>query len=309
MHITKWLRKENSGLFYTTLEHAKYEERAGHTITCREPHTGNILYGPDSPPDVHTIHSQVGIQAYHDGAPKLMLMHGEPLSSVANGVSLKAILDLAQHVDAFICLRQEEAEVWRTIKRTYVVPKGIDLELFAPATDPVEKLEGNPAVLYYENWRGQRNPLYPLIAMKLVWQQLPEARLHLYNCTDKKMHETFSALIKQCKLWPYVRSLMGQVTHAEVPALLNRADIVVSGLYPLYARGIEALGCGKAFIGAGYKEAGYPWQTEMSPEAMAATIIDCWGDYDKVNYRQWALDHHDEAESAKQRCAIYQRYL
>jgi len=216
---------------------------------------------------------------------------------------------MAPMIDAFICMRREEHAVWSTIKRTFVVPKGIDLEVFCPAPGPVERLEGEPAVLYYENWRGMRNPLYPIIAMKLVWQQLPKARLHLYNCTDAKMRACFDALIKQAKLWPFVRSLQGAVPANQVPALLRRADIVVSGLFPLYARGIEALGCGKAFLGAGYKEPGYPWQCDFSPESMAEEIINCHENYDKIDYREWAEGHHDEAESTKQRLEIYQRYL
>ena len=45
--------------------------------------------------DIHTIHSQINIRTYHDGKPKIMWMHGEPLSSVGNGISMKAIVDLA----------------------------------------------------------------------------------------------------------------------------------------------------------------------------------------------------------------------
>ena len=128
--------------------------------------------------------------------------------------------------------------------------------------------------------------------------------------TDKKMHDTFSALIKYAKLWPFVRTLSGPVAYDKVPLLLNRCDIVVSALYPLFARSVESLGCNKAFISAGYRIPGYPWTVpEYSPEAFAETIISCWENYDKCNYRQWAETHHDEAESSRQRCAIYEKYI
>jgi len=303
------MKREQSGLARTCLEHAKFEARLGHTVSIREP-SGALLFGPEVTPDLHTIHSQFAPESFHDHKPKIFVCHGEPLSSVANGISMRAVCDLAPIVDAFICMRREEAEIWSTIKRTYVVPKGVDEEIFYPMEGAIERLEGEPAVLIYENPRGSRNPLYPLIAMKLVWQKLPRARLHIFNMHDKKMHDTFSTLIKYAKLWPFVRTLSGPVAYDKVPLLLNRCDIVVSALYPLYARSLEALACGKAFISAGYNEPGYPWTVaEYSPEAFAETIIACWTDYQKVNYRQWALEHHSAAESSRQMCAIYEKYL
>lgn len=310
MKILKWMRREQSGLMRTTLEHAKYEARCGHNVAIREPQ-GQLLWGQEFEPDVHTIHSQLAPVGYHDGKPKLMLMHGEPLSSVANGVSFKAIVDLAPLMDAFICMRRGEWPVWNLVRRTHYVPKGVDLEVFKPL-DGIERLEGEPAVLVYENIRGIRNPLYVLTAMAHVWRKFPKARLHLYNVSDAKMRETFSSFIKHSKLWPFVRSLHGPVKSHEVPTLLNRADIVVSSLYPLSARGIEALGCGKAYISAGYDggEGQYPWIPESySVEAFADTIADCWENYDKLKYREYAETYHDEAESSRQRCVIYERYL
>jgi hypothetical protein len=95
----------------------------------------------------------------------------------------------------------------------------------------------------------------------------------------------------------------------DVNMLYNRVDMVVSCLYPLYARGIEAFGAGKAFIGPGYKEDNYPYQCELQPESMAQSIIKCWEEYGKVNFRKWAEDHHDVKETVKQSTQIYGRYL
>ena len=310
MNVTKYLRRENSGLARTCLEHAKYEERLGHNIAIREPQ-GRLLWGKDHQPDVYTIHSQCAITAYHDGKPKFLVTHGEPLSSVGNGISMKAIVEMAGIMDAFIAMRKGELPIWNLIRRTYYVPKGVDLEVFRPL-DGIERLEGEPAVLYYENIRGSRNPLYVIGAMAQVWRQNPKARFHIVNVTDKKMYETLSILIKHCKFWPFVRTLGGPVKQQDVPVLLNRADIVVSALYPLSARGIEALACGRAYISAGYDggDGKYPWVVpEYSVEAFANTISACWADYGKVNYREYAERYHDEAESAKQRCEIYARYL
>ncbi len=302
------MKREQSGLARTTLEHARYEARLGHDVAVREPQ-GQLLWGQDFEPDVHTIHSQIAPTAYHDGKPRVMIMHGEPLSSVGNGVSFKAVLDLAPLMDCFICMRSSEWPVWNLMKRTYVTRKGVDTEVFCPL-EGVEKLEGEPAILYYENQRNQRNPLYIICAMVQVLKALPKARLHIFNITDKRASETWSTFVKQCKLWTFVRTLAGPVKQQDVAGLLNRADIVVSALYPLSARGIESLACGRAYVSAGYEEAGYPWRVpEYSVEAFADTLIACAENWDKLNYRTWAMEHHNEEDATKERIAIYERYL
>lgn len=306
MNILHWMKKEDSGLARTTLELAEWEQRAGHSVCIKQPNDEMPIYGVEKDLDLHCIHSQLSANAYHDRKPKFMWMHGEPLSSVGNGVSMKAILDLAPTCDAFIAMRKEEMSTWSSIKRTYLVPKGIDLERYHPLPGITEKLSGEPAVLYCENWRQQRNPLYLCVAMEEVHKKYPKARLHLYNCRDKKMHETFSALIKNNKWWTFIRSLQGAVD--DINLLYNRADIVVSCLYPLYARSIEAFAAGKAFIGPGYKEEGYPYQCDLSPEGLATAIIECWENYGKIDYRKWAEDRHDVKETVKQSTEIYAKY-
>lgn len=310
MKILHWMKKENSGLVRSTLELAKYEERQGHEVMIKQPGEDQVVYSKtlkEENIDLHVIHSQINISTYHDNKPKVMWMHGEPLSSVGNGISMKAIVDLAPMMDSFICMRKEELIIWNSIKKTYLVNKGIDLEVYKPATEIVEKLSGEPAVLYIENWRGQRNPLYLCVAMQEVYKKYPKARLHLYNCTDKRMMETFQALYKNNKWWTFLRSIQGPVN--DVNKLYSQVDMVVSCLHPLYARGIEAFGAGKAFIGPGYREEGYPYTCELQPESMHSAILNCWENYDKINYRKWAETHHDVNETVKQSVEIYKRYL
>ena len=112
MNILHWMKKENSGLARSTLEFAKYEERFGHKVCIRQPTEDQPIYGSENNTDVHCIHSQLNPRVYHDSKPKFMWMHGEPLSSVGNGISMKAIVDLAPMMDAFMCMRQEEFIVW-----------------------------------------------------------------------------------------------------------------------------------------------------------------------------------------------------
>lgn len=309
MKIAHYMRREKSGLAFSTLEIVDQEEKQGHTVCLKAPSDGAILYGTDMDPDIEVIHSQLSVSSYHNRKPRVMFMHGEPLSSVGNGVSMRAIVDLCPLVDAFIAMRQEEWAIWSSLKKTYVVPKGIDLERFKPITLPegTEKLSGEPAVLYAEHWRGSRNPLYLCVAMEQVWRQWPKARLHLYNCTDKKMLETFRALIGHAKWSTFVRTITGPTQ--DVNLLYNRADIVISCLYPLYARSIEAFGAGKAFIGAGYTDPDYPWHFTLDPASLSRAIMDCWADYGRVDYRQWAERKHDIKESVRQCVDVYRRYV
>lgn len=306
MNLLHWMKKEQSGLARSTLELAVYEQKLGHTVSIRSPGDNVLMYGHPQATDIHLIHSQIGVDTYHDDIPKIMWMHGEPISSVGNGVSMKAIVDLAPIVDAFICMRREEQDIWNSIKRTYLVPKGIDLEVYKPIPN-VERLSGEPAVLYVENWRGQRNPLYLCVAMQKVWQRNPKARLHLFNCPGGKQYEWINAMSKHNKWWPFLRTINGPVK--DVNELYNKADMVVSCLYPLYARGIEAFGAGKAFIGPGYRESGYPWTCELDVDSMADVIERCWDDYGRIDYRKWAEDNHDVSETVRQSIDIYERYV
>lgn len=308
MRIAHHMRRENSGLVYTSLEWVEEEERQGHEVSIREPSTNNILYGFEGTPDIHVIHSQIHPSTYHDRIPKVMVMHGEPLGSVGNGISMRAIVDLAPICEAFICMREEEWPVWNAIKKTYVVPKGIDLNRFKPLPNvAAAKLPGSPAVLYYENWRGQRNPLILCTAMLEVVKECPDAKLHLFNCPGGKMFDTFNKLINHSRWYTHIHSLKGP--EKDVVTLLNRADIVVSCLHPLYARGIEAFGCGKAFIGPGYHEPGYPYTCDLEPQSMAKAIVKCWKSYSELNFRKWAEDRHNIADTVKECVSVYNRYL
>lgn len=313
MRLTHWMRQERSGLAFTTLEIVAEEERQGHHVCVREP-SGGVLYGqpfPNDEYDVDLIHSQFPVSQYANRRPRFLFCHGEPLSSVGNGVSMKAILDLAPLCDAFICMRKEEHAYWSMIKRTFCVTKGIDLDIFKPLPSTADKkLSGAPAVLYMEHWRGQRNPLPLIVAMQAVHREYPEARLHLWNVTDEKMHSTFRALIDSAKLWPFVRSLQGPVKPLEVNALLNRCDIVVSCLFPLYARSIEALGAGKAFLCPGYEDPEYPFHCTLDPDSMAKAIIDIWENgCGKFDFRAWAERKHSITDTVRQCVQVYERYL
>lgn len=303
------MKKEQSGLARATLEIVKYEERLGHQVILKSPGDDVAIYGIEGEgADIEIIHSQLPPEHYFNNTVRAMLQHGEPLSSVGNGVSMKAICDLANRVDFFMCMRREEWPIWSMIKRTFVVPKGIDLEVYHPLDGITEKLPGEPSILYYENTRGTRNPLYLLAAMPAVFKRFPKARLYVYNMQDQKMKDTFQTFSRACKLWACgVVGFEGPVN--DVNLLLNRVDMAVSCLYPLYARSIEAFGAGKPLICPGYKEPDYPFQCELDPGSIAETIINCWEKYSLFDARKWAIERHDVASTVKECLTIYEKYL
>lgn len=291
----------------TTLEFLACEEKLGHSVSLRTPSDNKLVYGNDHDADIYCIHSQIHPTAIHDDKPKFLFCHGEPLSSIGNGISMRAIVDLASCVDAFICMRRDEYPVWKSIKRsTYLVPKGVDLEVYRPAP-PDKKLPGEPAVLYCENWRGERNPLMICVAMEQVWKRFPGAVLHLYNVQNQKMLDTFLALWRHCHWASWIGSIKGPET--DVVGLYNRCDIVASCLFPLYARTPpEALACGKGVVAPGYRDTPYPYQCELNADSMADAIIRMWSEWGKFDFRAHAAKHHDAMESTRQAIAIYERY-
>jgi glycosyltransferase involved in cell wall biosynthesis len=321
MRIQHFVRREVSGLYRTTIEMCKAELDFGHEVLIQEPQ-GQVVFGKLSgPADVHIIHSQYDMKAYHTNraewgievnTPVFMVQHGEPISSVGNGISMRAILDLAGMCDALICMRKEEQPIWNSIKRCFYIGKGVDLDVFKPSQEIQDKLRGSPSVLYYESWRGSRNPLILCKAMELVWKRYPEAKLHLYNISDQRMLDTFKALREGCK-WLFIGSLQGPVKYDEVPALLNRVDMVGSCLFPLYARTpIEALACGKACVAPGYPgdpENDYPFRCTLNAESMAEAMIAAHENKAHFDYRAHAERFHDLRQMVRNMVNIYESYI
>ena len=173
MKILHFLKKEKSGLFKTTIELCKYEERLGHSVSLRTPADNRTFYGfADDNFDIIAIHSQINPIYYKHKCPKVLFLHGECDYGMLVKVSTASIMDLVPIVDAFIAFNPDEARIWSSFKRTYVIPKGIDLEKYKPE-DIGKKLKGSPAVVYAEHWRQFRHPLHALVALETVKKKLP----------------------------------------------------------------------------------------------------------------------------------------
>ena len=101
-------------------------------------------------------------------------------------------------------MRKEELLVWNSIKRTYLVSKGIDLEKYHPLEGITEKLSGEPSSSISRTGEASATLSICVWPCRRCIRSTPNARLHLYNCNDKRMLETFQALNKTAKWWTFL---------------------------------------------------------------------------------------------------------
>lgn len=314
MKIIHWLKKENSGLFRTTIELAKYEERAGHIVSLRLPKENRSYYGfGDDDCDIHCVHSQFHPHYYKDDKPKLLFLHGEPEYGLMNKVSTSAIMDLVPLMDAFICFNEAEAKIWNSFKRTYVIPKGVDLETYKPLTLK-KKLKGSPAILYAEHWRSFRHPLHVFIALERVVKKLPQMRFYPVGCPEKEK-PFWDRIIRQNRYKLFTPALIGNFNKMQI--ILNMADIVVSPVYPSYGRvSLEAMACGKPVVA--YKTNPYAtYKCEpYKPDDMAEKIDRCYENFycnrdyqQRLNSIREHCKQFDAKIMAEKAIEIYRRFV
>jgi glycosyltransferase involved in cell wall biosynthesis len=306
MKILHWLKMENSGLFRTTIELAKYEEKAGHTVALREPRNSKTFYGfADDDFDIHCIHSQINPHYYKDKRPKLLFLHGEPDYGVLYKISTNAIMDLVPVVDAFIAFNEAEGKIWNSFKRTYVIPKGVDLEKYKPIEQD-KKLKGEPTVLYAEHWRAFRHPLHAFIALEKVVKKLPKLKFYPMGCPVPEK-DFWTRLIKQNRYNFFTPALSSW--DSDIVGWLNRADIIVSPVFPSYGRvSIEAMACNKPVVA--YKtnpHADYKCEP-YDPDDMAEKILQCWDEKPNTQ-REYAEKHLDAKTMAEEAAEIYRRFI
>ena len=306
MKILHWLKRENSGLFRTTMELAKYEERMGHVISLRQPADNKTFYGPpDDDFDIHCIHSQINPHYYKDGKPKILFLHGEPDYGMMTKISTKAIMDLIPVTDCFVCFNEAETRIWNSFRRTYTITKGIDLEKYKPLAK-TKKLKGTPAILYAEHWRTFRHPLHVFIALEEVYKKLPNMRFHPFGCPSSDK-EFWLRIVRNNRYSVFTFGVFPMQT--DMPALIGLSDIVVSPVFPSYGRvSLEALAMDKPVVAyntnphASYKCKPY------DPDDMAEKVLRCWEE--KPNgQRAYAEEHLSAEKMAKEAIEIYRRFV
>lgn len=306
MKIVHWIRKENSGLFRTAVELAKYEERLGHTVGLRTPKENGTFYGfADDDFDIHAIHSQIHPHYYKDGKPKILFLHGEPDYGMLHKVSTNAIMDLLPLMDCFVAFNEAEATLWNSFKRTYTITKGVDLEIYKPQKLD-KKFTGKPAILYCEHWRTFRHPFHVFVALERVKRKIPTMRFYPFGCPDSEK-EFWLRLVRQNR---YLTFCPGVFKHQQaIDKLINLSDMVVSPVFPSYGRvSLEALACNKPVVA--YKtnpHANYKCEP-YDPDDMAEKIIQCWEEKPN-NQRKYAEEHLSAEQMAREAIEIYRRFL
>lgn len=306
MKILHWVKKEPSGLFRTVVEIAKYEEKLGHHVALRMPKENQTFYGfTDDDFDVHAVHSQINPYYYKDKKPKVLFLHGEPDYGMLHKVSTQAIMDLIPLMDCLVAFNPDEATIWNSFKRTYVIPKGIDLEVYKPQ-EVKKKFKGKPSILYCEHWRTFRHPMHVLIAMERVIKKIPTARFYPFGC-PKDEQPFWLRLLKQNRYITFCPGVFKRQNN--MVGLINLTDIVVSPVFPSYGRvSLEALACNKPVVA--YKtnpHADYKCEP-YDPDDMAEKIIQCYEE--KPNHqRKYAEDNLSAMKMAEGAVEIYKRFI
>lgn len=273
----------------------------------RSPADQNTFYGfADGDFDIHCIHSQIHPHYYKDGKPKILFLHGEPDYGMMIKVSTQAIMDLAPMVDAFVAFNEDEAKIWNSFKRTYVIPKGIDLESYVPKPNLGKKLIGSPSILYAEHWRQFRHPLHVFVALEQVYKKLPKMRFYPFGCPQDDK-EFWLRIVRQNKYNIFTPGVFPfQKGNGN---LLNLADIVVSPVYPSYGRvSLEALASNKPVVAYDTNPHATFKCRPYDPDDMAEKILKCWEE--KPNgQRQYAEKHLSAKDMADKAIDIYRRFV
>lgn len=306
MKILHWLKKENSGLFRTVVELAKYEERAGHKVALRQPAENQTFYGfKDDNFDIHCIHSQINPVYYKDGKPKVLFLHGEPDYGMLVKISTSAILDLIPVIDCMIAFNEAEAKIWNSFHRTYVITKGIDLETYKPVKNS-KKLPGSPAIIYAEHWRTFRHPLHAFVALEKVYKKHNSFKFYPFGCPDGEKG-FWSRLVRSNRYSIFTPGLFSH--HKNVAGLLNTCDMVISPVFPSYGRvSLEAMACNKPVVA--YKtnlHADYTCEP-YDPDDMAEKILQCIEEKPN-NQRKRAFKKFNAVKMVEEAVQIYKRFV
>jgi len=304
--ILHWLKKENSGLFRTAVELAKYEERLGHSIALRQPAKNETFYGfRDDDFDIHCIHSQINPHYYKDGKPKILFLHGEPDYGMMTKISTTAIMDLIPVVDCFVSFNKDEARIWSSFKRTYTITKGVDLEKYKP-TKLKQKLRGTPAIIYSEHWRQFRHPLHVFIALEKVYKKLPMMRFYPFGCPPKEK-DFWLRIVRSNRYSIFTPGVFQK--QPDINNLLNMGDMVISPVFPSYGRvSLEAIACGKSVVAYNTNPHTDYQCKPYDPDSMAEQILRCWEEK-KNGQRSYAEKHLNVQRTAEEAIEIYKRYL
>jgi len=212
-------------------------------------------------PDVVHVNSHLFLSSYdavraaHSlGVPSVVTVHGVVVKrglilDVLQGIYLRTVARrLFDKVSAVICLTRGDAEsVARIVgsgDKIFVVPNGVDTELFKPAS-----VKDSSLIAWVGRLVPEKGLVYLLRAMRMVVEERGDARLVLVG--DGPLRTELMSLADRLGLGGRV-DFVGPVGRGEVAELLSKSSVFV---FPSLREGLpfsvlEAMACGLPVVGS-----------------------------------------------------------
>jgi glycosyltransferase involved in cell wall biosynthesis len=156
---------------------------------------------------------------------------------------------ILQNADAILALTEDMRMKLKKIYDTeiYVIPNGINLEEYNGVTINLKRETDGKNILFVGSLYPVKGVQYLIMAMKLVHDKMPDARLILVG--DGKEREPLAALSIQLGIQKYVQ-FVGKVPHAKVQTFMQQADVFI---LPSLSEGLpnvilEAMACGLPIV-------------------------------------------------------------
>ena len=238
---------------------AEYRRREGEEIQ-------RLLGGmvDDARPDLVLI----GRETFAWHVPEVARAHGIPTVMLAQGATTAGMLDGSmapgavealtarfRMVDRIVLVAKNLVERYRRLglPSCDVVQNGVDLRRFAPAPKSAAVLDGlgirrdRVVVAHVSNLKDLKRPLDVVAAAALALRH--DARLVFVIVGEGPMRAAMEAACRDAGVTDAFR-FIGWVEHAEVPAYLNAADLVVmpSASEALALAYLETMACGRVLI-------------------------------------------------------------
>jgi glycosyltransferase involved in cell wall biosynthesis len=161
-------------------------------------------------------------------------------------ISTKPVL---QNADAILALTENMKNKLKDIydSEISVVPNGIDLKEYSGEMINSDKDHKTKNILFVGSLYPIKGVQYLIMAMKLVHDKLPDAKLILVG--DGKERERLAALSIQFDIQNYVQ-FVGKIPHKMVQTFMQRADVFI---LPSLSEGLpnvilEAMACGLPIV-------------------------------------------------------------
>jgi len=212
-------------------------------------------------PDVVHVNSHLFLSSYSAvdashlmGIPSVVTVHGVMVKrglilDVLQGIYLRTVARLLfEKVSAVMCLTESDAESVAHIvggdDKIFIVPNGVDTELFKPAS-----VKDSNLITWVGRLVPEKGLVYLFRAMQMVFEEHGDARFVLVG--DGPLRTELMNLVNKFDLTSRV-DFVGSVGRVKVAELLSKSSIFV---FPSLREGLplsvlEAMACGVPVVGS-----------------------------------------------------------